>query len=469
MLHLGLRLLNEFFGEPSPQRPKRRPSLRLEALEDRLTPVNGTASGTISGLTFLDLNNNGTRQTNEPTISGVTVILSGRTTDGNVPVNARVVSNAGGGFSFENVLQGSYQIRVVAPAGAYVGTPNLTVNTPLNVTNATVRRDRGVLGVAPGAVSLRQFRNIDRIAAFPQLPAGSGLTRVNTRPNDAPTVNSAIADVSVAQDAADTILDLAGNFTDGNFTNNNSRIRFKTSEGDINLDLFDGTARRTVENFFNYINSNRYDNSIFHRLVNNFVLQGGGFGLSTNPQTVTTINTDPAITNEFGQQNNRGTIAMAKTPGNPNSATSQFFFNLANNSNLNTDNGGFTVFGRVASTADQAVVDRFAGYTITNQGGSPQPLSELPLKGGAGSGTFPGQTERSRFALINDVQIIKRDEFLTYTVVSNSNATLVTPTIVNNRLTLDYATGQTGTSTVVIRATDRFGASVTDSFVVTVT
>src|SRR5581483_564104 len=112
---------------------------------------------------------------------------------------------------------------------------------------------------------------------------------------------------------------------------------------------------------FNYITSNRFDNSIFHRLASGFVLQGGGFTFFNDANgngAIGEIITDPAVQNEFGESNVQGTIAMAKLGNDPNSATSQFFFNLANNSaNLDNQNGGFTVFGRINGPADQTVIN----------------------------------------------------------------------------------------------------------------
>src|SRR5439155_1260388 len=141
-----------------------------------------------------------------------------------------------------------------------------------------------------------------------------------------------------------------------------------------------------------------------------------------------------AVQNEFGASNTIGTLAMAKLDNQPNSATSQFFINLANNTSLDSNNGGFTVFGKLVGAADQQVVNRLAALPIKNEG---SPFNEIPLSGYSGS-NFPTDTTASNYALINSVTVVKRDEFLTYTVVSNSNRDLVTASIDNNRLTLDY-------------------------------
>jgi hypothetical protein len=160
---------------------------------------------------------------------------------------------------------------------------------------------------------------------------------------------------------------------------------------------------------------------------------------------------------------------MAKLPTNANSATDQFFFNLANNTSLDTQNGGFTVFGQLASTADRATVNSLAQFTRTDgSGGDPNsPFNEVPTANYPNATNFPTDLTAANLIVLQDVKVIKRDEFLTYSIVSNSNANLVTPTIVNNRITLTYADGATGNATITVRATDRFGASVNTTITVT--
>ena len=137
--------------------------------------------------------------------------------------------------------------------------------------------------------------------------------------------------------------------------------QFRTEFGDIEVELYDRDKPVTVQNFKRLVQSGAFQNTFFHRVVPGFVAQGGGFTTSlrysnTNfaePWTyLGQVSNFGAITNEFsvGTQfsNTNGTIARAKTDGNPNSATCQWFFNLANNStNQDNQNGGFTVFGHV--------------------------------------------------------------------------------------------------------------------------
>ncbi|MBZ2185649.1 MAG: peptidylprolyl isomerase [Bryobacter sp.] len=160
-------------------------------------------------------------------------------------------------------------------------------------------------------------------------------------------------------------------------------VRFQTNLGNIDVVLLPGSAPRTVENFLKYVNRKAYDNSVFHRSVRNFIVQGGGF--QANLPNLPAIPADPPVVNEYRESNLRGTIAMAKLGDNPNSATNQWFFNLGDNSgNLNNQNGGFTVFGRVADAASLAVMDRIAAVPVPSPGPLPAPFNEIPLQNFAG-------------------------------------------------------------------------------------
>ena len=147
----------------------------------------------------------------------------------------------------------------------------------------------------------------------------------------------------------------------------NSIVRFEFQRGTnalgiADVELFDPEKPETVRNFLLYVRSGAYTNSFLHRCVPGFIVQGGGFSV-TNPlssdrfSTYSTVTNYGRLTNEFlvgtRMSNTLGTLAMAKVGNDPNSATSQWFFNLGNNStNLDNQNGGFTVFGRVLETAN---------------------------------------------------------------------------------------------------------------------
>ena len=141
--------------------------------------------------------------------------------------------------------------------------------------------------------------------------------------------------------------------------------------GDLDVTLLPESAPQTVENFMNYVNKGAYNGTIFHRSVPGFVIQGGGFKVEGD--RIVSIPADAPVQNEFNVSNTRGTVAMAKLEGNPNSATNQWFFNLSNSNaaNLDAQNGGFTVFGRVANAAGLALMDRI--------GALPRYNNEYPL------------------------------------------------------------------------------------------
>ncbi len=129
------------------------------------------------------------------------------------------------------------------------------------------------------------------------------------------------------------------------------RVKLQTTKGDIIIELNEKKAPVTVKNFLAYVQEGFYDGSIFHRVIPNFMIQGGGFTRDMNRKKP-----HPPIVNEGknGLKNNRGTIAMARTP-DPDSATSQFFINHKNNASLNYVKGGnpgYAVFGKVIEGMD---------------------------------------------------------------------------------------------------------------------
>jgi len=151
-------------------------------------------------------------------------------------------------------------------------------------------------------------------------------------------------------------------------------VRVITSLGDFSIELFDDLAPGTVANFLNYVNSGRYNGTVIHRSVvtpTPFIIQGGWLTFDAEESTLNPIDTDATIQNEFGVPNTRGTVAMAKIGGDPNSATSQWFVNLADNrSNLDAQNGGFTVFGEVIGDG-MSVVDSIAALPTFSLSGIP--------------------------------------------------------------------------------------------------
>lgn len=153
-------------------------------------------------------------------------------------------------------------------------------------------------------------------------------------------------------------------------------VQFQTVMGNFEVNLYDKTTPETVKNFLAYVNAGSFTNSIVHRSVPGFVVQGGGYKYDEVSKSLKSVTKNDAVINEPVYSNVRGTIAMAKTSGNVNSATNQWFFNLVDNSaSLDNQNGGFTAFGQVTSGIE--VLDAIAQLNRFNWGA---PLNELPLR-----------------------------------------------------------------------------------------
>jgi cyclophilin family peptidyl-prolyl cis-trans isomerase len=151
-----------------------------------------------------------------------------------------------------------------------------------------------------------------------------------------------------------------------------------TNLGKIDVELFDDITPKTVANFFHYVSNGDYTNTIIHRSVPGFIIQGGGFFIEGN--SISTIPADSPVENEYNISNTRGTLAMAKLGGDPDSATTQWFFNLSDNSSiLDNQNGGFTVFGQAVGES-MNVVDTIAELSVFDASGFLGPaFGELPL------------------------------------------------------------------------------------------
>jgi cyclophilin family peptidyl-prolyl cis-trans isomerase len=146
----------------------------------------------------------------------------------------------------------------------------------------------------------------------------------------------------------------------------NVKVLMNTSMGSIELELYADKAPLTVKNFLRYVDEGFYSGTIFHRVINSFMIQGGGFD-----QNLQQKRTHAPVKNEAknGLKNKRGTIAMARTSA-PHSATAQFFINHVNNTNLDYPSGdgwGYCVFGKV--TKGMKTVDKIADVYITTKNG----------------------------------------------------------------------------------------------------
>lgn len=146
------------------------------------------------------------------------------------------------------------------------------------------------------------------------------------------------------------------------------RVKFATSAGDFEVELYPEKAPKTVENFLQYVKDKHYNGTIFHRVISNFMVQGGGFDANyVQKPTRAPVAHEGRQALEKGLRNTTGTLAMART-NDPQSASSQFFINVKDNAFLdpNAQSYGYTVFGKVVAGMD--VVDKIK-VTPTGPGG----------------------------------------------------------------------------------------------------
>jgi cyclophilin family peptidyl-prolyl cis-trans isomerase len=264
-----------------------------------------------------------------------------------------------------------------------------------------------------------------------------------------------LADMVLDRDSAPATIDLREAFDLTSVTG--TVVRFSTNAPleakDVYAELFDQpgedrvrTTPETVANFLAYVEAGLYTNTIVHRSVPDFVIQAGGFALTdSGPDLVVGIEQFAPVVNEPGNTNVRGTLAMAKLGGDPDSATNQFFVSLADNSaNLDLQNGGFTAFGRVLGDG-MDLVDTVAGLTRYNYGA---PFTDLPTIG------------------LDDPNAIAQENLVTITSVSrvaelnysatSSDLSLAEASITAGELTISLAPGATGTVSITVRAESVF-------------
>lgn len=158
------------------------------------------------------------------------------------------------------------------------------------------------------------------------------------------------------------------------------KVRFATSEGDFVVEVYPDKAPRTVENFLQYVKEKHYDGTIFHRVINNFMVQGGGYdsAYAEKKTRAPVVHEGREALAKGGPKNIVGTLAMART-NDPNSATSQFFINVKDNDFLNpsTQAPGYTVFGKVINGMD--VVNKIKAVPTGAGGPFPSDVPKTPV------------------------------------------------------------------------------------------
>lgn len=150
------------------------------------------------------------------------------------------------------------------------------------------------------------------------------------------------------------------------------KVQFATSAGPFTVELYPDKAPRTVANFLEYVKSGHYNGTLFHRVIDGFMIQGGGFDKALRQKPT---RAPIPLESRNGLKNTTGTLAMART-GDPDSATSQFFINVANNSGLDyprPDGHGYAVFGKVVD--GMATVNKIRSVRTTDT-----PMGDMPVQ-----------------------------------------------------------------------------------------
>lgn len=198
---------------------------------------------------------------------------------------------------------------------------------------------------------------------------------------------------------------------------------FNTTQGNIYVALRPDVAPKNVANFLHYVDNGTYAHSIIHRVVAGFVNQGGGYKLDRAGKVVAPPTAAPVV-NEYKLSNLRGTLAMALSGTDPNSATDQFFFNDVNNTFLNTENGGFTVIGQIVGVqgvagagpnVGLAVMDAINADKLYNFG---SPFESIPLL----NYNPQNNVKPSNFVYVNAVTQVKPKKGVPATPVFSINA-----------------------------------------------
>ncbi len=283
--------------------------------------------------------------------------------------------------------------------------------------------------------------------------------------------------------ASSNTITLSNYFTDPNIPG--TVAEFNTSEGDFDVALTDSYTPLSVANFLSYVDSGAYNGTFFHRSVDlnstattapggsptepASIIQSGGFTFNSSTG-ITPITTNAPVDNEVGTEqlgNVAGTIAVAKTGSGPDTGTSQFYFNTADNTALDdtSNDGGYTTFGHVlgGNGSSFPVINTIAALPTVQIDTST--FTDVPVLGLTEAQVSAGaQVTPSNLVYINSVTAIAGTSY----TVTSSQPNLVIPTVSNGQLTFNYASGQTGTSVITVVAKNLDGTSATAAFTVTV-
>ena len=221
--------------------------------------------------------------------------------------------------------------------------------------------------------------------------------------------------------------------------------------------LAERTTKKTAKNFLNYVNQGLYNGSIIHRAVPDFIIQGGGFSVADGVSPIESLG---PLKNEPGNSNVRGTVAMAKIGGDPNSATNQWFINLNDNSaNLDEQNGGFTVFGEVLGSGMEIADAISQGEIIPATDINPA-FNELPV--------WRDETNQPYFFLIANARQIERESQLMFFDLDSDDPTSINAQINDEgNIELTLLQSLEGPTTLTLEAFSGLdGASVEQSYTI---
>ena len=473
MLNKFLKLLRGADVKKS-KKPSRLCSFRpeLESFEERITPTTNIiyANGLLSGSVIVDGGTKG--------VSGVNIGITGETTTGR-SVNYSIVTNSNGTFSIDQLLPGAYTVTRSTPAGFLSGTT--ATSAQLNIVEGqSITQNLGLGGLTPAKVSLGLWAT--GVSSGVTAPtAGSGTATGFTM-----TQIKAFTDSTVAKNST-TYYNLAPFNLSPDTTN--TTITFNTSKGAIDVTLLDSAAPVSVTNFLSYAQNNAYTDDLFHRMANLSqsapntapyqILQGGQFTTNSISGTVTSftnVATYQPIVNEFdtSRPNAIGSLAMART-NDLDSATSQFYFNLTDNtSSLGQTGNGYAVFGNVANSASLTNLQSFAtSYTPQAATINGNVLASLPALTGASVPNNPVGTATTNLAITNTITGTTPAGFLNY-LVTSSDTSIVTATIGSLNGTFSpsqvklVAGGNAGTAVITVTLIDNRNEATIKTFNVTV-
>jgi cyclophilin family peptidyl-prolyl cis-trans isomerase len=294
------------------------------------------------------------------------------------------------------------------------------------------------------------------------IAASAAFCRAQAPAGTLPTVLSSPAAVTIVPGGNDMSIDLTSVFGLPGVAG--QLVQMQTILGNITIELYPQSAPRTVANFLSYVDGGLFNNIFINRSVPGFVIQGGGFTISS-ANVINAVATLGTVANETKLSNLRGTLAMART-SDPNSASNQWFINLADNggspTNLDTTTGGYTVFARVIGTG-MTVADAIAALkTYALDTGN---FANCPLYNVSSTATTPAYSNWVRFPRIARMGIYPDGSGSAAALgfsVSSSDPTVVSPSVLGSSLSL--AGLSPGSAVVTVTATDNNGNQASTSF-----